>query len=93
MTGSSQARVGDSVLPVTQKLLSDPSAIATFQPEANPSAQDAVPEGEAIGEGLAEQDETGSVTTWIVIGGGVLLLLVTITGLVLVKNAGRASNR
>lgn len=74
--------------------------------EANPSAQDEVPEGEAApgtpaepsegeasGEGLAEQEETGSVTTWIVIGGGVLLLLVTITGLVLVKNARRASNR
>lgn len=31
MTGSSQVRVGDSVLPVTQELLSDSSAIATFQ--------------------------------------------------------------
>src|SRR5699024_10442815 len=61
--------------------------------EAAPGTPAEPSEGEASGEGLAEQEETGSVTTWTVIGGGVLLLLVTMTGLVLVKNARRASNR
>jgi len=75
-------------------------------PENATGGESAAPEGETEGaesgdpseggtsaDGPVVEGEPSSVTMWIAIGGGVLLLVIIGTGIVVAKNARKASNR